>query len=166
MMMMWKLGGALTRSGLRANNAITSNSCQTVFVRSLSSSIRLYVGNLDFTTTKERLRERFELFGQVENIHLPMEGFDERPRGFAFVTMAEDDAREALKNLDASELDGRVIRIEETEIAPPVGKLFRDRVVNDEEFNVEGHPEVPNALFMTYWYYIFCFVMLLQETLI
>jgi cold-inducible RNA-binding protein len=77
---------------------------------------RLYVGNLSFNTSEESLREVFSQFGQTDEVKLVMDRETGRPRGFAFVTMADaDSARRAIAQLDGSMLDGRSLRVNEAE---------------------------------------------------
>jgi cold-inducible RNA-binding protein len=77
---------------------------------------RLYVGNLSFNTSEESLREVFSQFGQVEEVKVVMDRETGRPRGFAFVSMADaDSARRAIAQLDGNMLDGRSLRVNEAE---------------------------------------------------
>ena len=83
-------------------------------------SNKLYVGNLPFSTTEDEL---FALFGadgrQVSEVALIMDRETGRPRGFGFVTMGSaDDARAAIEALDGSSLDGRTLRVNESEDRP------------------------------------------------
>ena len=58
--------------------------------------MKLYVGNLPFTSSEDDVREAFEAFGGVEEVTIVMDRDTGRPRGFAFVTMENDDeARQA-----------------------------------------------------------------------
>ena len=61
--------------------------------------MRIYVGNLSYSTTEETLRETFEQFGQVNEVSIITDRDTGRPRGFAFVEMADDD--EAAKAIGA-----------------------------------------------------------------
>ncbi|MFM8980537.1 MAG: RNA recognition motif domain-containing protein [Planctomycetia bacterium] len=64
---------------------------------------RIYCGNLSFNATEDDVRELFTQFGEVVSVHMVMDRETGRPRGFAFVEMASDDA--ALKAIQA--LDGQ-----------------------------------------------------------
>lgn len=74
---------------------------------------KIYVGNLPFTTTEDKLRELFAVHGDIESINLITDQVTGRPRGFGFVEMSSEDAAEAIKALDGQELDGRNLRISE-----------------------------------------------------
>jgi cold-inducible RNA-binding protein len=76
--------------------------------------MRLYVGNLSFSTTEETLQAEFGAHGQVEEVALITDRETGRPRGFAFVTMAnENEARIAIEAMNGVEIDGRTITVNE-----------------------------------------------------
>jgi RNA recognition motif-containing protein len=75
---------------------------------------KLYVGNLSYQTTDADLQDLFGQYGAVAEIDVIMDKFTQRPRGFAFVTMANaEDAQRAAENLNGKELDGRNITVNE-----------------------------------------------------
>jgi hypothetical protein len=84
---------------------------------------KLYVGNLNYNTSEAALRQAFGANGrQVASVSIIMDRETGRPRGFAFVEMATPEgAQEALKELDGSELDGRMLRINEARERDPRG---------------------------------------------
>lgn len=74
----------------------------------------IYVGNLNFQTTEADLRALFEPFGQVTRIHVAMDRDTGRPRGFAFVEMANDEeAARAIADLNGKEVAGRNLKVNE-----------------------------------------------------
>ena len=76
--------------------------------------MKLYVGNLSFSTTEETLHAEFGTHGQVEEVALITDRDTGRPRGFAFVTMNNDnEARAAIETLNGAEIDGRTITVNE-----------------------------------------------------
>ncbi len=76
--------------------------------------MRLYVGNLSFSTTEEALQAEFSAHGHVEEVALITDRDTGRPRGFAFVTMSnESEARAAIEGLNGAEVDGRTITVNE-----------------------------------------------------
>lgn len=76
--------------------------------------MKLYVGNLSFSTTEETLQNEFGAHGQVDEVAVITDRDTGRPRGFAFVTMANDgEARAAIESLNGTELDGRTITVNE-----------------------------------------------------
>jgi cold-inducible RNA-binding protein len=76
-------------------------------------STRLYVGNISFDTTEEKLSATFGDDGrQVRGVDVIMDRDTGRPRGFAFVEMeSEADAESAISALDGADLDGRNLRV-------------------------------------------------------
>lgn len=68
---------------------------------------KLYVGNLPFEVTKEDLIGVFEKYGSVWDCYLPMYQETGEPRGFAFVTLDEENAEKAIEELNGMELHGR-----------------------------------------------------------
>jgi cold-inducible RNA-binding protein len=76
---------------------------------------KLYVGNLNFTTTEDGLRTAFGANGLVvRDVAMPSDRETGRPRGFAFVNMgSEQDAKAAMAALDGKALDGRTLKVNE-----------------------------------------------------
>ena len=76
---------------------------------------RLYVGNLNFQTTEQALRQLFERDGrQVVDCKVVSDRETGRSRGFAFVEMnTDEEAQGAIKALDGFEVDGRALRVNE-----------------------------------------------------
>ncbi|BCU78156.1 RNA-binding protein [Luteolibacter sp. LG18] len=78
--------------------------------------MKMYVGNLPFDTNESDLRTVFGEYGQVTDVHLPIDRETNRPRGFAFVTMDSKEAMEAaIKALDGQDFHGRNLRINEAQ---------------------------------------------------
>ncbi|MCC7479784.1 RNA-binding protein [bacterium] len=81
--------------------------------------MNIYVGNLSFNTTETSLRELFATKGMVESARIVTDKFTGQPRGFAFVEMpSAEEARAAIAALDGKELDGRAIRVNESQPKP------------------------------------------------
>lgn len=75
---------------------------------------KMYVGNLPFSVTEAELRTLFSQYGDVTDLHLPMDRESGRPRGFAFVTMNNLQATSgAIAGLNAREWNGRVLAVNE-----------------------------------------------------
>lgn len=84
-------------------------------------SHKLYVGNLNYRTTEDRLKELFAQYGEVATVNI-LQG-----RGFGFVEMATSEAAgEARNRLNGTEFDGRKLIVNEarprTEGAPGGGR--------------------------------------------
>ena len=69
---------------------------------------KLYVGNLNYSTTSEELKQLFSQFGEVKQLNI-IEG-----KGFAFIEMASpSEAEKAKDSLNGTEFKGRNLRIDE-----------------------------------------------------
>ncbi len=75
--------------------------------------MKIYVGNLSFDTNEEALRTAFAAHGDVEEVAVITDRDTGRPRGFAFVTMPDSEARAAIDALNGKELDGRTLNVNE-----------------------------------------------------
>ena len=75
--------------------------------------MKLYVGNLSFNTTEDGVRDAFGAYGTVEDVAVITDRETGRPRGFAFVTMPDNDARAAIEGMNGKELDGRTLNVNE-----------------------------------------------------
>ena len=74
----------------------------------------IYVGNLSHTATEDQLVEAFGRFGAVTKVSIVTDRETGRPRGFAFVDMADGQAAAtAIKELNLAEIDGRAISVNE-----------------------------------------------------
>jgi cold-inducible RNA-binding protein len=76
--------------------------------------MKLYVGNLSYSTNQDTLYNEFGAHGNVEEVAVITDRETGRPRGFAFVTMNNDqEARAAIEALNGAEVDGRTITVNE-----------------------------------------------------
>jgi RNA recognition motif-containing protein len=76
--------------------------------------MRIYVGNLSFNTTEDTLRGEFASYGEVADVAVVTDRDTGRSRGFAFVTMSNDEeARRAIAGLNGSQIDGRTLVVNE-----------------------------------------------------
>jgi len=74
----------------------------------------IYVGNLAHTATEDDLREAFAQYGTVSAVNIIKDRETGRPRGFAFVEMADNnEAANAIKELNLREISGRSITVNE-----------------------------------------------------
>ncbi|KAF2768653.1 RNA-binding domain-containing protein [Teratosphaeria nubilosa] len=75
----------------------------------------LFVGGLDNQVTEQTLHDAFIPFGEIVDVSLPkpeLPSNKDPHRGFAHIEFAlAEDAREAIDNMDQSELFGRVIKV-------------------------------------------------------
>jgi len=81
---------------------------------------KLFVGNLDYTVTRDDLAQLFSSYGEVREVSV-IEG-----KGFGFIEMSnQSEAEAAKKELNDSSFKGRNIRVDEAK--PPRGREGRRR---------------------------------------
>jgi cold-inducible RNA-binding protein len=86
---------------------------------------KVYVGNLNYRTTENALRDLFAEYGEVESVNVITDRNTGRSKGFGFIEMATDEqAREAIAGLNGKTLDGRELNVAE---ARPQKDRSRDR---------------------------------------
>lgn len=73
---------------------------------------KLFVGGIPFRSTEEEIRSHFSQAGEVLSVYIPMDRETQRPRGFAFVEMADDAAADqAISMFNDTEFGGRRIAV-------------------------------------------------------
>ena len=76
--------------------------------------MKIYVGNLSYSTTSESLRALFEEFGSVDSAEVVMDRNTNRSRGFGFTEMSNDEeAKAAISALNGKDVDGRALNVSE-----------------------------------------------------
>ncbi|KAJ2615746.1 Multiple RNA-binding domain-containing protein 1 [Coemansia sp. RSA 1365] len=88
----------------------------TVLVASAISQInetgRLFVRNLPYMATEEDIRQVFEAFGPLSEVHIPISKDTKRPKGFAYVLyLLPEHAVNAFKALDNQVFLGRLLHV-------------------------------------------------------
>ena len=75
--------------------------------------MKIFVGNLPFSVDEAKLREMFAPYGEVDSANVITDRETGRPRGFAFVEMADADARKAIQGLENHQMEGRTLNVNE-----------------------------------------------------
>ena len=76
--------------------------------------MNIYVGNLPFEITEEKLKDLFTEFGEVDSARVITDRFSGRSRGFGFVEMSSnDEAQAAIGAMSGKEIDGRALTVNE-----------------------------------------------------
>lgn len=88
---------------------------------------KIYVGNLSYGTSQDRLNEVFSEFGELEDVRLIIDRDTKRSKGFAFLTYTEADAAQKAVDSSPIELDGRQLRINIAEDRPRSNSGFNKR---------------------------------------
>jgi RNA recognition motif-containing protein len=73
--------------------------------------VEIYIGNLPWGATEAELRELCAAHGAVEKVSMILDKATGEPRGFAFVTMADEEAAKAIAALDGTTMRGRQLRV-------------------------------------------------------
>jgi RNA recognition motif-containing protein len=82
---------------------------------------KLFVGNLSYAITEQELREAFSQSGRtVQSVRIALDRETQRPRGFAFVELANDaEADSAIKQWNGQMLNGRSVFVEKAQERVP-----------------------------------------------
>ena len=83
--------------------------------------MRIYVGNLPWSTTDADLEEMFAAIGDVQSAAVITDRETGRSRGFGFVEMRDGDAQKAIAELNGQDVGGRALRVNEANARPPRG---------------------------------------------
>jgi len=90
--------------------------------------MKLYVGNLSFNVTENDLNGLFGGYGQVESVNLIMDNQTGQSKGFGFIEMASNsDADKAIKGLNGSSFQNRLIKVNQAQSKPSGGRPLRGR---------------------------------------
>lgn len=74
----------------------------------------IFVGNLDFNTSEDELRNLFGTYGQVDRVSIMTDRDTGRSRGFGFVEMVNtEDGEKAIAALNGTQLGGRTLNVNE-----------------------------------------------------
>ncbi|MDB5035581.1 MAG: hypothetical protein JWQ98_2822 [Chlorobi bacterium] len=77
-------------------------------------SMKLYVGNLSYSTTSEDLRELFEQVGTVDSATVISDRDTGRSKGFGFVEMSSrEEGESAIEKFNGQDVGGRNLTVNE-----------------------------------------------------
>ncbi|MEJ1928788.1 RNA-binding protein [Nostoc sp. NIES-2111] len=76
--------------------------------------MNIFVGNVDFRSSEQDLRARFEAYGEVVSCKIITDRETGRSKGFAFVEMADDEGgRAAIDGLNGQNVGNRALAVSE-----------------------------------------------------
>ena len=80
--------------------------------------MKVYVGNLPWSITDADLQDLFTPYGKVDSAQVVMDRESGRSRGFGFVELATEAARQAIEKLNGHEIESRALRVNEAQSKP------------------------------------------------
>ncbi|MCP5183192.1 MAG: RNA-binding protein [Pseudomonadales bacterium] len=83
--------------------------------------MKIYVGNLPWSTSDEDLEKMFSACGEVTSARVVMDRETGRSRGFGFVEMSNQDGNRAISELNGKQIDSRALRVNEAQDKPRTG---------------------------------------------
>lgn len=87
----------------------------------------IYVGSIPFKWKDARLKEIFEVYGEVTSAKIVIDKITRQNKGFAFVQMPNDaEAKLAIESLNGAEIDERKIVVNES-IPNNAGSLDKNK---------------------------------------
>jgi RNA recognition motif-containing protein len=75
--------------------------------------MNIYVGNLPASATEESLKDMFTEFGEVHSAKVILDRDTGVSRGFGFIEMSENAARNAMEALNGKEVEGKELIVNE-----------------------------------------------------
>lgn len=89
--------------------------------------MKLYVGNLPYTLTEDKVTETFGQYGHVVQVTLINDRMTGKPRGFGFVEMgSKEEGKAAIQALNGKEIEGRALTVNEARPQRSNGNNDRD----------------------------------------
>jgi cold-inducible RNA-binding protein len=83
-------------------------------------AMRLYVGNLPYSTTDAELKDMFSQSGTVASATVIMDKMTGRSKGFGFVEMSSDEeAKAAIETFNGKDMGGRPLTVNEARPMEP-----------------------------------------------
>tara|TARA_A100001037_G_scaffold306283_1_gene350403 strand:+ start:8254 stop:8514 length:261 start_codon:yes stop_codon:yes gene_type:complete len=86
--------------------------------------MKLYVGNLPWSTTDADLEEMFGAVGPVTSASVVKDRDTGRSRGFGFVEMESADAKRAIAELNGHTLESRQLKVDQATDKPKRSSRF------------------------------------------
>ena len=76
--------------------------------------MNMYVGNLSYEMSEEKLRSEFAEYGEVQSAKIITDKFTGRSRGFGFVEMnSDEEGKKAMEALAGKDCEGRQLVVNE-----------------------------------------------------
>ncbi len=79
--------------------------------RRIVNDVRVYVGNLPFKTSDDELKKLFNTFGEVKSADVIRYRESGRSKGYAFVIIDEEGAKNSIEQLNDNEYESRILKV-------------------------------------------------------
>ena len=86
--------------------------------------MKLYVGNLPWSVTDQDLEKLVSEIGPVHSAQVVADRETGRSRGFGFVEMDDDVAKQAISQLNGRQVESRELRVNEAQSKPKRTERF------------------------------------------
>jgi RNA recognition motif-containing protein len=75
-------------------------------------AMKIYVGNLSYSTYEADLRQMFQAYGEVASVKIITDRDSGNSKGFGFVEMSSDsEAQAAIDGMNGRDIGGRQLRV-------------------------------------------------------
>jgi RNA recognition motif-containing protein len=81
--------------------------------------MKIYVGNLPWSTTDADLEELFSSAGAVVSARVITDRESGRSRGFGFVEMSQEDGQKAIAEINGQQIESRALKVNEAKEQQP-----------------------------------------------
>ena len=72
----------------------------------------MLVRNITHGVDKDKVQEECAKYGQISDVHMPLDFNTRRPKGFAFVEFADEtEGRACIEKMDGQDFEGRVLQV-------------------------------------------------------
>lgn len=89
-------------------------------------SKKIYVGNMNYSTTEHELEELFAQYGSVMNVNIVTDRLTNQSKGFGFVEMEDNEAaNNAISEINDKEFKGRNLKVNEAKERKPRRNNYR-----------------------------------------
>ncbi len=75
------------------------------------SQLKIYIGNLNFSTTADSLEQHFSQFGPIADVRIIKDRETGRSRGFGFITYQDEQSVQNSLAANNTEFDGKTLRV-------------------------------------------------------
>lgn len=81
--------------------------------------MNIYIGNLEYGITEDKLKEVFSEFGEVSSVKLITDKYSGQSKGFGFIDMPDNsEADIAISSLNGKAINGRPVKVNEAKPRP------------------------------------------------